>query len=279
MEPIVHYGEFLLQRDCRSWELYRLVKFILTNTTTINSVSRKYISNNSKCRKSFTSSATNPPVADSLYFSAMTAVFNYQDLQFPLSTNQIVVRCDNKTVINQFISHMQFNSPFSVSCGGHIWRIISCSYGPIFCVDCGRVCDVCPGSIAPNILNQAGYFGNGGGYYMISSCKDNCYIHHGASYGILNILSSRMPMFPLIVQSKVYSDINKTTVSVTLSKAGTVICGGMISGNMPQSVFDIIKNQPYNLYETTLSVNVDVVITNLIESTSYDIYCYTEDFM
>jgi hypothetical protein len=229
--------------------------------------------------KSFTSSATNPPIVDSLSFFSMQAVFDYQYyFSFPLSTNRISVTCDNSTIVNDFIWHMQYSVPYSVSCGNHIWRLVSCSFGLIFCIDCKKVCDVCPSSIAPDTLNQAGYYGVGGGYYMINSCKSGCYIRRAASYGILNIFSRRKQLSPSLLDYYVRSDVKGTTVYVKLSKPGRVMCGGMYSGVVPQSVYDIIKNRPYNSYYSSGDY-IYVTLSNLLQSTKYDIYCYTEDFM
>jgi hypothetical protein len=88
----------------------------------------------------FSSSATNPPV-DTLDFYSMTAVFDYQNLEFPLSTNEITVTCADHEKVNAFLQSMQSSSPLDLQCNEHIWRIVSCSFGLVFCIDCKKVCN------------------------------------------------------------------------------------------------------------------------------------------
>ena len=225
----------------------------------------------------FSSYALSPPV-DEITYVSMTAIFDYQDLQFSFSNNKQSFTCKDSSIVNKFIENFILNKPISLVCDFTYWKIVSCEFGLVFCINCTDVCNLCPGNIDPDIKSLPGYSGSSEGMYFISSCKPNCY-HYSISYGILKFDFDRDLNFPKItLPLEVSSHDSYTIISTKLSLPGRILCAGIPSGNVLTSTSLLLANAPFNRYLLTSSNVSQVYLLNLYKDTAYDIYCYTEDF-
>lgn len=160
------------------------------------------------------------------------------------------------------IQSLQSDQSFSVSCNDNSWRVYTCNSTRVFCVNCKEKC-------IKNVI-----------------CPDNSYVINPCVYCKTDVIASSIVSFqyayymynpqylkPLSVQS-----INNTAVLVTtvLDRFGKLVCSGFPATHTITSLYEIYKSGE-SAVSNVNGNTIELVLANLMPSTKYIIYCYTDD--
>ena len=198
-----------------------------------------------------------------MHFSKLSYFFEIYDL---ISKEAIVSygQCDDPRKVEKIAGAIQTNSNYVAKCGQHVLRVISCRGNTIVCLNCKANCpssSLCPG----NAL-------------VINSCQQ-CSTSNNAVAGA-SVLGFQLATvyfnLSILSMSTVSTSISTITVSVIISKPGTVHCASFSVGTTIASVSNI-KMSGSQVAIANSSVGY-VTMTGLSAETVYDVYCCAEDF-
>ena len=205
------------------------------------------------------------PFSD-LYISSVTSVMSYQPVveQSTVFYNKSAT-CSNKDVMKRMLAAFLSGTMFYEQCDGDFWRVYTCSYGTIVCVNCLVSCwpSNCVGS-AP----------------MINPCNE-CVGKYpasvSASFGSFRFEISQVIFYPEFVVPLKLMNITKNSVrvQVNVSAVGVVYCAALSAA--PSSVFSI-QAAGVSVTAVDTAQLTEIILSGLLPEIQYQVYCYTEDF-
>ncbi|KAJ1385041.1 hypothetical protein B484DRAFT_15390, partial [Ochromonadaceae sp. CCMP2298] len=209
----------------------------------------------------FVSNELTLPFED-LAFSKMEAYFAYYNWETQVYSN-LTTQCADSVVVNGLVDALKAGSSFTGSCEGHSWRTFLCGGENIFCVDCDADCketESCPGYA-----------------FVMNPCAD-CGTHSAAAT-ILNVQTEKLILYPQVqAPLDVTPSRSSLDVAVNVTKAGNVYCAALSVGGSVASVLAISEADASAAAIATEEGLVTVTITGLSPDTTFDVYCYTDDF-
>eukprot|EP01032_Pedospumella_encystans_P012973 gene12973-14967_t len=183
---------------------------------------------------------------------------------FAVNAQSTTATCADPAIITKLVSNLRLRRSYQVNCNDYSWRVFSCGSSPVLCVNCKENCVKtvsCPGT--SNIVNPC-----------YSDCKER--IAAGSNVHFEYTMRAFYPILSNItVISKTQSSI---TVSVGVSTAGNVYCAAFATGTVLTSVLSIKGAGVSALNPVPASAVLFLTMTGLDVDTSYDVYCYSEDF-
>jgi hypothetical protein len=223
----------------------------------------------------FSAGSLNLP-SSQYYFASVNATFHYENVQ----TNSFFsedVACTDADFVGRLVDSVKSGSQFLGRCGENEWRAYWCNNVAVICVDCKFTCgaDACPGR-----LNK-----------IISPCL-TCSSPDYAYYSMIRFAVSTKSLFPQFVAQSyrgsastgirvVASSRTSVSLQFAFDKAGWGYCYAAqhtVTGTVSSpSVGDVIKLGTY-FSIVQASTGINVTVGGLYPSTTYSVYCYTQDF-
>jgi hypothetical protein len=205
---------------------------------------------------------------DYVYFSKLNMVVQTIDYATG-NTDYLNVTCSERDKIDSMLDAFKTGNDFESLCGGYSWRVFTCAQSRVMCLNCKRTCvesEACPS----NAL-------------VINPCMGGCEMVHGASSALVNAQYSRERLYPLYQNPLNVTVIGKSSllVEANVTAAGIVYCNAFTSGSSVQGVSSIkaAKNSAVAFLKSIQNTtSAYMQIDNLDPDTTYDIYCYTEDY-
>jgi hypothetical protein len=191
------------------------------------------------------------------------------------------ITCDSRKIVNQIIGVLQQSNPTPdlviIPCGNNqIWNLQYCGkQGYAVCVNCKKVRNLCSIDYCPSSKNLL---------YMspCSSCPhDKKSATRFSSFSMLDFEYTELILYPLIVDNTINITRAKNSfeLSMNISKAGNIYCTASDASNdLISSTISIRQNGAKYVNAVDDYSVISMTIKNLIPSTLYNIYCYTEDF-
>jgi hypothetical protein len=200
---------------------------------------------------------------DDIYFSVLKAEFFRNDYTDGGAYSSYTATCHNPTVIAGIVSSLRSGATFQANCDFFNWRVFTCDSYPVLCVNCKLNCVKtvsCPG--ASNIVNP---------------CFSGCSARLGAGAAVYFQYANRI-FYPQFRSPLPYTATRQSvTLTVNASAVGTVYCAAFSPGAVVNSVVTI-RSRGAGSFVSTPYAPVNVTLRGLSPSTSYDVYCYSEDF-
>jgi hypothetical protein len=194
----------------------------------------------------------------------MTVVAYSFDFDKVKTQNNNSYTCSNRTAVALITSALATGSTASVTCSRHTFSVFKCSGLVNFCVDCSTTCSTvssCPSS----------------GQMVLNPCL-SCSQQSTGSYFVIGLTYVQQILYPLIV-SPLTVTVRKRQFSVSVAlqnNTGKLYCAALSTGS---TVTSSVTIQQSGTVATVLSLgNVSLVLSNLIPATTYDVYCFTQDF-
>jgi hypothetical protein len=172
--------------------------------------------------------------------------------------------CTSKSSISAITTALVSGTTTSTRCNGHTYKTFKCSGSINFCVDCSETCSnvtSCPSS----------------GQMSLNPCL-SCSQTTTGSFIIIGLTYAESISYPVIL-TPIYVTAGKRQMTVTVNiynNTGKVYCAALATGTSVTST--VIVQQNGTSATVRSSGNVSVTISNLVPSSTYDIYCYTQDF-
>ena len=199
---------------------------------------------------------------DNIFFSEATISSEYHDYAtdttfFEKST------CSDIVQVAKIIESLRSGVSYEFNCDGRSWRVFTCNGERIICLNCKQNCVdtvACPGT--NHIVNPCG--------------KPKCSTRAAAAI-MVSFSYAFIPLYPefsgplQLTPSKYSLDL-----AVNVTKAGTLYCAAFIAGTSFTSLTKIREAGNFGYMLGTGYVSVH--IPNLGPDTTYDVYCYTEDY-
>lgn len=197
---------------------------------------------------------------DNVAFSKLTLDVVIFDFVANVHKN-VTAECKDATAIKQIVSNMQNKGTFDINCEQRQWRVFPCNGRSVVCVNCKQNCvatEACPG------LNF--------GVYPCNTCK-----YRAAVSTYFNAQYTVRSLYPLIrALPTIIPQRTSASISVNVSAAGNIYCAAFLPGTIISTVLDIRKAG------VALLVNgkgvYPLTLPNLSPYSTYNAYCYTEDF-
>ena len=216
-------------------------------------------------------------VSNSLAFSSKDFSVSSLSVAFGTDGSNFTASCGNRSIVNTLIASLR-NAPAdsgitALQCGGHLWKVFSCYVGgaavPIFCVNCETTLSAnpCYSSCSRRLLSVT--------HTEVSYSQRNA-ASAGGAFVLTSVGTVAKKKFPLLSYISANSTLSAVSILVNLSSPGTVRCGALFSGQQLVDVFAIRQSPFYGISWKGDTRRVSV--TGLSPDTSYDLYCYSEDF-
>ena len=204
--------------------------------------------------------------SDEYSFSYLSVSLAYQKLP-KSAVHTLRANCTNSTAVSllgyymNYIASSSIISPrYEVSCDGNIWQVFRCNTSVALCLDCNWNCS-CPG--VSFVANPCG----------VTRCDENTGSYSVALFGIAT--KDYAPACKAFVLNVTRMTIE---LSVNLSSPGIVYCAPLRSG-VSLSSTNYLKQIARPIYIDHSDSPETITLANLAPSTTYDIYCYTEDLL
>jgi hypothetical protein len=197
-----------------------------------------------------------------MYFSRLQVTFEAQDI-FTLSTKaNNSYSCAESTAIASVVTLLSTSTAGSVTCNSQTWTVFTCSSVPSLCVNCAGTCsaDSCDTTDATMVANP---------------CM-TCTAPRTSAYYITSLAYTTQILYPLLTVTDVSASKQSVSLDLNVSRAGRVYCAGFSSDYNVTSI-SAIKQSASILTASTPGVH-QLDVTGLVASTTYTIYCYSEDF-
>jgi hypothetical protein len=224
--------------------------------------------------KTFLASKLTLPL-DSMYFDELA----YRHYSTNIFTNQSVNTthtCSQTSAVSAIISALQSSTSAAVTCDNNVWKVFNCADVPTLCVNCVPKCDSLSCGNAVNASTSV--FVNP----CVSSCSSDTHIHALAWFDALVLGYDIKKLYPLIQGPlEITASASSIKVRLNLSSTGRAYCGAF-SASSTVTAASQVRAQGYFtdvLLAGGLQQNVTVMIKNVIPSTKYSVYCYTEDYL
>ena len=204
-----------------------------------------------------------------LYFSSVTGVYGAQpSLSNPDVYSNKTAVCNDKNIIARMVTAFIDRTMFYEPCNGDYWRVYSCSYGPIICVNCLVNCwpSNCPGS-APNLMNPC------------NDCSFKYPASESAAFAVLKFDISVKIEYPEIASPLIMSNVtrNSMIVNLNVTARGSAFCAAFASfESVPSSTSAILAAASSAAILEDNSI-VSIELTGLYPDTEYSVFCTTED--
>ena len=233
-------------------------------SVTFNSFSFKGTSPDNDCSRwgLFATNSLVLPVSGLYYFSSVTVLTGHEDLSTGFISNGTAV-CGDWSAVAAITHSLTAGTASSIICGGRKWSLNQCGSRGSVCIDCppSRSCPLC--SFTSPMVSVP--------------CSDRC-ASHTASFAVMSFTVSAKIFYPQFLGPIRYNTTKDVIeLQLNLTAAGTSHCAAFPRGSQVASTAQI-----YSGGHTVQSISpgspVAVRISGLSPSTSYDVYCYTEDF-
>jgi hypothetical protein len=205
---------------------------------------------------------------DYYFIEVWSNVLTDQDTRVAESTN---VSCLDPNIVNKIINDLIQGASNTYSCSGATWNIFS---GQL-CVNCDSLCDI-PSATNFVVVPSTGTICGDSRSQDLSKVKTATSVNVRSQL----VVPESVPTFTLSLLSRTSKTV---TVGVNLTSYGygsVTYCGSFLS---PITLTSQIKSQgifatlPRLLIFQKSQVFQSLVISNLIPSTNYSIYCFAED--
>ena len=197
-----------------------------------------------------------------LYFSAISGTFILDDFETG-EAYQRTFTCDDQNVISRILDALVLRTPLVVDCSANQWRVLVCDSSPVLCVNCKNTCvktESCPGR--SNTIHPC-----------YSDCTTRIAAGAAVSFQYSNLI--RYPQIQGMVQISATQTLLLVLMDVV--NEGTVFCAALQTGAALSSVVQI-RSAGFSAVVSDDSQPLSIVIQGLSPDTSYDVYCYSEDF-
>jgi hypothetical protein len=202
----------------------------------------------------------------SLYFSSLKVKSYSFDFARVAIQNNNSFTCTNTTAISLIAASLSAGSTLSVACGGHRFKVFSCSGNVYFGVDCSSACSTastCPSK----------------GAMMLNPCQ-SCAQQTTASYFVVGLTYAQAVLYPIIVAPlSMTAKQRQMVVAVSVANhTGTLYCAALPANAAVTSSVAIQRASTVSAVTISSFGRVNVTIRNLVPVTTYDVYCFTQDF-
>jgi hypothetical protein len=202
------------------------------------------------------------------YFSSFSLSSGAHDFESRVTTNNSY-SCNNRDIIKAMMVSLNNEEDYSVLCNGIAFRISKCSTGMTICANCKTVCrsDWCQAPVESTAIT-------------IQPCQ-SCDARK-AFYQIWDLIYDFDILYPVITFPTAHV-VGRTSVSMQLSIAGTgrIYCraiGRYDAGVDSNWMSPFALKSSGKLLTAYTNGNYSMELMDLLPSSTYDIYCYSEDF-
>jgi hypothetical protein len=217
---------------------------------------------------------------DAFVFDAVKLTY-YSENIFTKATSNVSFVCTTKAVVSELVSALQSGESKSLNCGDHVWSALVCpsSSVPIICVDCVKDASDAVGTCTS--LTCGGLEATTS--VIVGSCSTSCLSTRLNALGWFSSLEfgyTTQKLYPLIRAPLLVNSVTSSTASVlvNVSSGGRVYCAAFPSIGSQVTSTAQVKLNGYKSDAQRGAGNYSVVVKNLVASSSYFVYCYTEDY-
>ena len=259
-------------RNSSFYYLYKSISKELSsqpNTFTFSSVGFKGITKEGACPawKAFYKTTVVPPADDIAFVGITVASVKYDTVLDYLVVNSSM-SCGRSTALPKFLYDVSIGKNAAIYCNNQVLKVFTCpGVGAIACVNCSAACwdpSTCP-SLTDGIV--------------ISPCQRPNKLCKSTNnfMSFVQLDYTHLILYPQILEAiTATTGLRELELRVNVSTAGTAYCAAFGAGRVLSSALEVKSAAvPFGISGAGVFF---VPISNLIPSTSYDIYCYTEDF-
>ena len=189
---------------------------------------------------------------DNYFFASIVAVFARQQA---LNRTYVTANCSNSEPVSSIVRALREGSSVSVQCGGHLWSTGTCQGVPSLCLNGTDPCSA-EYPLSPTIASST-----------------------VSMFGLIVLEVGFVPLYPGIVSLNVTALRTSVLIESVLSAPGQLACGAFSPTSPPLSIAAIQDAGYSNVTSVGGILEIlELNINGLFASTSYTIYCFTQDF-
>ena len=215
--------------------------------------------------KSYTNTALIVP-SDSIQFSTVKAAFASIDYATGVVRHENST-CNDVTVTQGIMNAIKYGYIYAGNCDGHTWRAFTCNGARVVCINCKLTCvptQACTG-VAPTS-------------YIVNPCETSC-TGRRAAWSLLAFKFTTLDLYPGYIDGLHVRTTNTTiTVSANVTSIGRIFCAAYDT-SVKLGTLSLARINTEGVAGFILAEGlVEVKMLNMAPDTTYDIYCYTEDY-
>ena len=202
---------------------------------------------------------------DFSHYSSLSVTAGAYDFVSSTSLNTTVT-CSDQTIVTNLAFSLANGIGFDQFCDSNRFQVAVCPVdGVVLCINCKKPCQ-------PNYCHNP-IFRDG---IFLSPCT-TCTARK-SFYEVFDLSFSNEKLFPNFSSPIVLSaHRNSIEVQASINTAGIVYCVALLpSVNLTESL--LVKSLSIAPVIASVPGEVKIVIGGLVPSTTYNVYCYTEDF-